>query len=273
MVAYDREPTPWAQHLDCLLQPLFQVPQLPIHIHTQRLKCAGGRVDPAPAAPSCLHRHHSRQLGGGVYRPVANDRAGYPPRRPLLAELEYDVRERGLGVGVHHLVGRLLHAGAETHIQPRLPQKAEPPARGLHLPRREAQIEENSVRAQEPMLPRHRRDIREIGLRQHRPGAERGQLAARRLDRLGVQVQAQNARARLGGGKYGSRVAAFTNVAVDVPAIGPHPQGVHDLPLHYRRMKSLPCHTAGRSRLADPARTGAALPHEGGQRAVSIQSW
>src|SRR5207253_2402083 len=77
--------------------------------------------------------HGGDEIAGRAYRAPPHDRAGDPPRVPLLAVLDEDPRELGLGQPIHELRRSFAARGIEAHVERLILLEREAAPRRLEL--------------------------------------------------------------------------------------------------------------------------------------------
>ena len=216
----DREAATGAKDRQRGLEAASEVAELVVDGHAERLEHPGGRVDLAGAAS--LHaRDEAAEFICGEERtagPPADDRARDARGLGLLTELGEDPPEVALLPGVHQVGRRELEPRVGPHVEGTSRAKAEATGVVGELDRREAQIEEDAIDADEVVLAGRRGEIREVGVDEYGAIAEARQLPSRDRQSRRVDVEPEKPAIRRGAVEEGGCVASPAHRAVEEAA-------------------------------------------------------
>src|SRR5439155_5441696 len=125
--------------------------------------------------------------------PAADDRARDAPRVRLLAVLENDARELRLGEPIRERGRARVGRRVQAHVEGFVLLEGESPSRLLELPGGHAEVQEDRAGALDPARAGGPLEVAEA--RAHEPDAlaERRQPRTRPRERLGVDVQTEEA--------------------------------------------------------------------------------
>lgn len=216
----DRQPATGTKDRQRGLEAPSEIAELVVDGHPERLEDAGGRVDLARAT-RLYAGHEAAELVRGDERapgPAAHDRARDARGLGLLAELGEDPPEVALVPGVHQVGRRELEPRVGPHVEGTSRAKAEATGVVGELDRREAEIEEDAIDADEVVLAGHCGEIREIGVDEYGAIAEARQLPSRDRQSRRVDVEPEKPAIRRGAVEEAGCVASPADRAVEEAA-------------------------------------------------------
>ena len=219
----DREPATGNEHTHRGLEAACQIAELVVHGHPEGLEDARRRV--GPAWPAGLHsRDEAAEFVRGRERTTgapAHDRSSEAGGLGLLAEIGEDPPEVALVPGVHDVARRELEPRFRwigAHVEGAGRMEAE--ATGLvgELDRREAEVEEDAVDADEVVLAGQVVEKREVGVDECGAITEARQLPSRDRKSRRVAVEPEKPAIRRGPVEEGGCVSPTADRAVEEAA-------------------------------------------------------
>jgi len=179
VVSDDREPPPGLQGVDAGLQAFLQGAQLIVHSDAERLKHQRCRMMSAPSADPRLPHHGyqvaGRAKGGGAAR--SDQRARQPSRTfelPILPEDALELERRSRAQQIRGGGGLpAVHAHVQRRHLSRVLGEPEAPLRGVELPRRHPEVQEQPIDACDSQVLEHACELAERGPHQRHPGVPR----------------------------------------------------------------------------------------------------
>src|SRR5437773_961483 len=210
---------------------------LVVHGHPQGLECP--RRDVQAVRPGRAgHRapHGGDEVAGPPEWAPPRDRPGNPPRVRLLAVLDQDPRELGLGQPVHEVSGGLAAGGIEAHVERLVALEREAAPRRLELVRRHAEVEQERPRARDAVRLRRPPEVPEALPREAHALAEPREPRAGVPHCLGVHVEAQEPDGR--GARHQQRLGMTTHShrPIDHPSFAARSQEKGDLVDEHRNV-------------------------------------
>ena len=209
MIGDDHQPAFAGHHVHRLLDRALEAGELFVDRDAQGLEHPRRRIHaalpravhpgaPLPAAAALGLVDDAPELGRGGDRPLAprlDDRSRDPARLPLLAEVSEDLFQVALRSLIDQVRSGQL-GKAHAHVEGACEPEAEAALRGPELQRGNAQVEERAGdgAALLAQLRQHALEAMEVARRETHPAAEGRQAGGGAPQRLGVAVDAHQAR-------------------------------------------------------------------------------
>src|SRR5207247_1765277 len=180
--------------------------------------------------------HGGDEIAGRAERAPPHDRAGDPPRVPLLAVLDEDPRELGLGQPIHELRRSFAARGIEAHVERLILLEREAAPRRLELVGRHAEVEQDRARTRDAVRLCRGPEVAERFVREAHAIAEAREPRSRVPQCVRAHVESQEPDRRRARHQERLGVTAHSHRRIDHPSLAARSQEKRDFVDEHRNV-------------------------------------